>query len=338
VFSVEGLRGAAIVTRAGSIRLEVASGLADAGAGVECTPQTRFQISSVSKQFVAVAVLLLAESGQLGLTEPVARWLPGCPPQWRRVTLHHLLTHTAGVRHWGDAPVANPSQPMDPAERVALIQQAPLLADPGTRWQYSSPGYVLAGHIVAQASGRPYPDFLTGQVLAPLRLTATSAGGAPADVAAARGYHDGEPAPCWPLGVMPGTGDICSTVSDLARFTVAVHSGSLITPRSVHAMMTPHAPLPEGHGTPDGWMTCHSYGYAQLIDHIAGHPACLHLGDTPGYQSLAARPGGMRGDPQQRRDGRHRGPAPAVDACRPGVSPCGRIGAWILIWWASGRS
>ena len=77
MFSVEGLRGAVIVTRGGRVRLEVAGGLADAGAGVECMPQNRFQISSVSKQFVAVAVLMLTESGQLSLAEPVAPVLPG---------------------------------------------------------------------------------------------------------------------------------------------------------------------------------------------------------------------------------------------------------------------
>src|SRR2546423_15448649 len=82
----------------------VAGGLADAEAGVKCTPQTRFQLCSVSKQFAAAAAMLLVQSGQLDLAEPVARWLPGCPPQWQRVTLHHLLTHTAGVRHWGNAP------------------------------------------------------------------------------------------------------------------------------------------------------------------------------------------------------------------------------------------
>jgi CubicO group peptidase (beta-lactamase class C family) len=170
VQAIEGLRGAATVTRAGQVRLEAAGGLADAGAGVMCTPQTRFQICSVSKQFAAAAAMLLAESGQLDLAEPVARWLPGGPPQWQRVTLHHLLTHTAGVRHWGDAPGFDASQPMDPGERVALIQQAPLLTDPGTSWHYSSPGYLLAGHIVAQASGQPYADFVTGQILVPLGL------------------------------------------------------------------------------------------------------------------------------------------------------------------------
>ncbi len=285
--SVEGLRGAAIVTRAGRVKLEVASGLADAEAGAKCTPQTRFQIASVSKQFTAVAAMLLAESGKLDLAEPVARWLPGCPPHWQRVTLHHLLTHTAGVRHWGDAPGFDASQPMDLAERLALIQQAPLLTEPGARWHYSSPGYLLAGHIVAQASGQPYAGFLTEQVLVPLGLTATSAGGAPTDAVAARGYRDGQPVTPWQLSAMPGTGDICSTVGDLARFTAAVHSGSLIRQRWLQAMLTPHTPLPDGQGTSDGWVRCDGYGYAQFIARIAGHAAYFHPGDNPGYQSLA---------------------------------------------------
>lgn len=286
--SIEGLRGAATVTRGGRVRLQVAGGLADAEAGVKCTPQTRFQICSVSKQFAAVAVLLLAESGQLDLAEPVARWLPGCPPQWQRVTLHHLLTHTAGVRHWGDAPGFDASQPVELAERIALILQAPLLTDPGTRWHYSSPGYLLAGHIVAQASGQPYAGFVTEQVLVPLGLTSTIAGGLPAGAAAARGYRNGEPVAPWPLSAMPGTGDICSTVGDLAQFTAAVHSGSLISqPRFTQAMITPHVPLPDDQGTSDGWVTCDGYGYGQFIGRIAGHTAYFHPGDNPGYQSLA---------------------------------------------------
>ena len=287
MLAIEGLRGAATVTRAGQVRLEVAGGLADAGAGVVCTPQTRFQICSVSKQFAATAAMLLAESGQLDLAEPVARWLPGCPPQWQGVTLHHLLTHTAGVRHWGDAPGFDASQPVDLAERIALIQQGPLLTDPGTRWHYSSPGYLLAGHVVAQASGQPYAGFVTEQVLVPLELASTSAGGLSAGGAAARGYRNGQPVAPWPLDAMPGTGDICSTVGDLARFTAAVHSGPLIRQRRfAQAMITPHVPVPDGQGTSDGWVTCHGYGYAQFIGDIAGHTAYLHPGDNPGYQSL----------------------------------------------------
>ena len=80
-----GLRGTAMVTTGGSAAAEVAGGLADIAAGVPCAPATRFQLCSVSKQFTAATVMLLAEAGQLDLHEPVTRWLPGSPPPWRQV-------------------------------------------------------------------------------------------------------------------------------------------------------------------------------------------------------------------------------------------------------------
>src|ERR1700761_1934459 len=88
---VAGLRGTAVVTRSGAAAAEVAGGRADIEAGVPCGAATRFQLCSVSKQFTAAAVMLLAESGRLDLQEPVTRWLPGSPPPWRQITLHHLL-------------------------------------------------------------------------------------------------------------------------------------------------------------------------------------------------------------------------------------------------------
>jgi len=284
---VEDLPGAATVTRAGSVELELAGGPADAGSGARCTPQTRFQIASVSKQFAAAAVMLLAESGTVELGEPVARWLPGCPPQWRRVTLHHLLTHTAGVRHWGDAPGFQPSQPMDPGERLALIQQAPLLTEPGTRWLYSSPGYLLVGLIVERASGQPYPDFLTERILSPLGLASTTAGATPAGAAMARGHRNGQPVPPWDLSAMAGTGDICSTAGDLARYTTALHSGGLLTADSVRLMCTPHAPTGGGQSGGNGWLASDGYGYGHHIGTIGGRAAYFHPGDNPGYLSFA---------------------------------------------------
>jgi CubicO group peptidase (beta-lactamase class C family) len=286
VSSIDGLRGAAIVTRAGSVELELAGGLAEADA--ECTPQTRFQIASVSKQFAAAAVMLLAESGTVALGEPVERWFPGCLPHWRQITLHHLLTHTAGIAHWGDAPGFDPSQPMTPGQRLALIQQAPLLTGPGTRWHYSSPGYLVVGHIVERASGRPYPDFLTERILAPLGLRSTTVGGAPAGAPIARGYRDGQPVPPWELSAMPGTGDICSTIGDLARYTTAVHSGSLLTGSSLRALRTAHTPLSGNQGSSDDWLTGDGYGYGYYVGSVGGHAAYFHPGDNPGYQSFNA--------------------------------------------------
>jgi CubicO group peptidase (beta-lactamase class C family) len=286
--TVDGLCGVVVVVRAGSVVLELAAGPADVEAGAECTPQTRFQIASVSKQFVAAAVMLLAESGKVALDEPVDRWLPGCGPQWRQVTLHHLLTHTSGIGHWGDAPGFDPSQPMNPDQRLALIQQAPLLTVPGTRWHYSSPGYLLIGYILARASGQPYADFITKRILSPLELRSTTVGGVPASAAFARGYRDGEPVPPWDLSAMPGTGDICSTAGDVARYTTEVHSGSLLTGTSLRTLRAVHTPLSDDQGTGHDWLTGDGYGYGHFIGSIGGHAAYLQPGDVPGYKSFSA--------------------------------------------------
>jgi CubicO group peptidase (beta-lactamase class C family) len=155
--SIAGFAGTAMVTRAGSVLAELAQGPADIETGTECTVQTPFQLCSVSKQFAATAALLLVESGQLDLTEPVERWLPGGTPPWRQITLHHLLSHTAGLPHWREAPGLDPAEPMSITERLAAIQQGPLRTEPGAEWHYSSLGFVLVGLIVERASGQRCP-------------------------------------------------------------------------------------------------------------------------------------------------------------------------------------
>lgn len=281
---VEGLRGTALVTRGGSVEADLADGLADVAAGVPCTPGTKFQLCSVSKQFTAVAVMLLVESGQLDLREPVGQWLPEGPPQWRRVALHQLLSHTAGVPHWLEAPGLDPAEPMRISERLKIIQATPLRTEPGAQWHYSSPGFMLAGLIVERASGQPYPEFVAERILSPLKLTQTTVGGDPAG--AARGYRDGQPVPPWDPDAMPGTGGIWSTASDLTRFTAALYSGELVTAHSLKAMCTAHARLDDDdEGEPR--LTTTGYGYGMYTGIFAGRTAYYHTGDDPGYQSFA---------------------------------------------------
>lgn len=284
--AVPGLHGTAMVTSRGSVEADLAGGLADIEAGVPCARGTRFQLCSVSKQFTAAAVMLLVESGRLDLREPVDRWLPDGPPQWRQVTLHHLLSHTAGVPHWLEAPGLDPANPMRISERLKIIQATPLLAEPGARWHYSSPGFVLAGFIVARASGQPYPEFLAQRILSPLQLTQTTVDGAPDT--AARGYKDGQPVAPWDLDAMPGTGDIWSTAGDLTKFTAALHGGELIAASSLRAMCTAHAALDDDdEGEPRLTTTGYGYGYGMFTGTFAGRAACYHPGDNPGYQSFA---------------------------------------------------
>jgi CubicO group peptidase (beta-lactamase class C family) len=273
-----------MVTRGGSVRVDLAAGLADVEAGVRCTSGTRFQLCSVSKQFAAAAVMLLAESGRLDLREPVGRWLPAGQPQWRQVTLHELLSHTAGVPHWREAPGLDPAEPMSIGERLEIIQATPLRTEPGAQWHYSSPGFVLAGLIVERASGQPYREFLAERILSPLQLTQTTVGGAPGG--AARGYRDGQPVAPFDLDMMPGTGDIWSTAGDLTRFTTALHSGELIAESSLRAMCSAHAPIDDDEeGEPR--LATTGYGYGMFTGIFAGRAAYYHPGDNPGYQSLA---------------------------------------------------
>jgi CubicO group peptidase (beta-lactamase class C family) len=273
-----------MVTRSGSVVADLAGGLADAGRGVECTRETRFQLCSVSKQFTAAAVMLLAESGRLELSDPVGRWLPEWPPQWRRVILHHLLSHTAGVPHWLEAPGLDPAGPMSLSDRLEVIESTPLRAEPGAQWHYSSPGFLLAGVIVERASGQPYREFIAERILSPLNLDQTTVGAVPA--AAARGYRDGQLVVPFDLDSMPGTGDIWSTTGDLTRFTAALHGGELVTAHSLDAMCTAHAVL---HDDDDGEprLTTTGYGYGMFTGDFAGHTACYHTGDNPGYRSVA---------------------------------------------------
>jgi CubicO group peptidase (beta-lactamase class C family) len=281
---VEGLCGTAMVTRGGSVKVDLVAGLADVEAGVRCTSGTRFQLCSVSKQFAAAAVMLLVESGRVDLREPVGRWLPEGQPQWRQVTVHELLSHTAGVPHWREAPGLDPAEPMSIGERLEIIQATPLRTEPGAEWHYSSPGFLLAGLIVERASGQRYREFLAEKILSPLQLTQTTVGGAPGG--AARGYNDGQPVAPFDLDTMPGTGDIWSTAGDLTRFTTALHSGELIAESSLRAMCTAHAPIDDDEeGEPR--LATTGYGYGMFTGIFAGRAAYYHPGDNPGYQSLA---------------------------------------------------
>jgi CubicO group peptidase (beta-lactamase class C family) len=281
---VEGLCGTAMVTKGGSVTVDLAAGLADVEAGVRCTSGTPFQLCSVSKQFATAAVMLLAESGRLDLREPVGRWLPEGQPQWRQVTLHELLSHTAGVPHWREAPGLDPAEPMSIGERLEIIQATPLRTEPGAQWHYSSPGFLLAGLIVERASGQPYREFLAERILSPLQLSETSVGGAPGG--AARGYKDGQPVAPFDLDTMPGTGDIWGTAGDLTRFTAALHSGELIAESSLRAMCTAHVPIDDDEeGEPR--LATTGYGYGMFTGIFAGRAAYYHPGDNPGYQSLA---------------------------------------------------
>ena len=244
------------------------------------TTATSFQIASVSKVFAATLAMMLVEDGKLTLLDPVDRWLPEAPPG---LTLHRLLSHTAGIGHWEDIPAVHPRLPMSRDNRLALLLRAPLLFEPGASWRYSSPGYLVVGALIERAVGRPYAEILAERILQPLGLSASQAGASPAD---RPGNHRGEPAEAWDITSMTGTGDLWSTADDLLTYARCLEEGALVRADTLRVMRTPHAMLPETDRSLNGRLVITGYGYGLYVGEFDGRAAWLHSGDVPGYTSL----------------------------------------------------
>ncbi|WP_199736987.1 serine hydrolase domain-containing protein [Micromonospora solifontis] len=247
-----------------------------------CTAGTRFQIASVSKQFTAVAVLLLAQRGALDLEDRVGRWFGGSPRGWRDLTLHQLLTHTSGIGHWDDYPEIDLARPVDWDELLATFHRRPPLFAPGARWHYSSPAYVLLAQVAQRVADRPYARLLDEEVFAPSGLERTFAG-SPAgrdDIAPGHG-PDGRPVPSWELDVVGmGAGDVWSTTGDLLAWLEVLRAGRLLDEPYRTLMLTARAPTGRG-PREDG------YGYGWFTGTLAGEPWFHHSGQNAGFLSFA---------------------------------------------------
>jgi CubicO group peptidase (beta-lactamase class C family) len=273
-----------------NVLVERCQGLARTRPRVAVRPSTRFQASSISKQFVAVAVLQLVDQHVLALHDPIERWLPDLPSTWRAFTLHQLLSQTSGLGHWRDIPGLHMSSPPPRDELDALIVAAPLRHAPGTRWAYSGPGYLLAARVVEAVTHRPYGAVVQDTIFDEVGMPVTTSGRFPVgDSDVAEGHRHGDPVELHAvLTAMPGTGDVWTSATDLTAFAQALRTGELLSARALTAMRTPYAPIPENDSAPDDLVVPTAYGYGTFLGTVAGRPAYFHAGDNPGYKSLLA--------------------------------------------------
>jgi CubicO group peptidase (beta-lactamase class C family) len=285
VTPVDTRRGAVLLQRGNDDLFAAAAGLTGTSPDTDCTLSTRFQIASVTKQFTAAAVLLLADRSVLSVEDPVRRWLSGCPTAWDPITIHHLLSHSAGLAHWPQLAGLDVTRRAATAEKLRIFAAAPLLSPPGERYSYSSPGYVLLAHIIEAAAQLPYSAFLTREIFGPLGLTATFDGNAGGQPALAAGHHDGIAVPSCDLDTVGlGTASIWSTVGDLARWDRALGAGKLLSPAAQQAMLTVHVPVKDD----DGVVRTDGYGYGWFIGSACGRRIFYHPGDNPGFRSINA--------------------------------------------------
>jgi CubicO group peptidase (beta-lactamase class C family) len=279
--------GALVALRGDTRVIESYSGLANHETGEPCGRGTRFQLASVSKQFTAAVTMLLVEQGVLAVTDPIGRWITLAPPSWDAITVHQLLTHTSGLGHWPDYPDVNLYGGVEPEREITAFQSRDLLFSPGSRWRYSSPGYVLLAHIIERASGEAYATFLTERILEhAAHLGETFVGNAHGRPRVAIGYRDGQPVDSFDLDVAGiGAGDVSSTAVDLARWIRALGSGSVLSEPSRRPMFAGQVAV-GGERTYRFASDIH-YGYGLLTGRTEGRPIVFHTGDNFGFKAMS---------------------------------------------------
>jgi CubicO group peptidase (beta-lactamase class C family) len=266
-------------------------GFAEVARGVPVKPDTRFQIGSISKSFVALVALQEEAEGNLSLDASINDLLPWLelPEPFGPITLHHLLTHTGGLM------IGAEHGPWGMADALRLREQPPTFA-PGERFWYSNAGYKLVGHALERITGRPIHDLLTERVLGPLAMASSE--GAITEAArmtSAVGYepvfsdrpaHLETPlAPAVWQSSNAADGSIISTVADMCEYARLVLNGGrgphggLLSPEAFERWVGPHVDSDEPN---------HGYGYGWGTSQIAGRRTVWHTGGTIGFTALVA--------------------------------------------------
>jgi CubicO group peptidase (beta-lactamase class C family) len=271
-------------------------GLADIEAGTPVLPETIFHMASCGKQLTAVAILMLAEAGRLGLDDPIGRHLPEVAGFGPKVTLRHLLHHTSGIRDLYDeygteqvlARCAQPSN-ADVIGTFADLKcpMATFGAAPGDAYAYSNSGYELLGSVIERVSGQSYRDFFQTMVFDPLGMkdTFTYPDRRLESPRIATGYilgDDNDYVACGghAFDSLVGSGSFYTTIGDLCRYDGALATNALINSASMREALTSGR-------TNDGQPT--DYGFGWYIGNYEGMRYADHDGEWNGYFSYICR-------------------------------------------------
>ncbi len=250
---------------------------------VPATPDMRYSIGSISKQFTAAAILMLQEQGKLSIDDPVGKYISGLT-RGDDVTIREILSHTSGYQdYWPEDYVMTPMLQPETAQQILdTWAKKPLDFDPGTQWQYSNTNYVIAGRIVEIVSGQPLFDFLTQHIFRPLGMTSVWNSDAsqlmPPDAAAYYRHALGplRPAPKEGPGWMFAAGELAMTAHDLALWDQSLLAQSILSSESYKQMFT-EVKLKDGKGT--------EYGLGVEVRDRDGHRSIEHTGEVSGFVS-----------------------------------------------------
>src|SRR6185436_10374477 len=161
------------VVKDGKLLLTHGYGLADVENNVPATPETVFQIQSITKMFVASAMMILQREGKLSLDDELSRHLEGVPESWKGITIRRILNHTSGIKDYINEPFASLRIDISDEEVLKQTAQRPLNFQPGEKYSYCNTGYLLAGMIIRKTTGVSYGEFIRKKIFEPLAMSQT---------------------------------------------------------------------------------------------------------------------------------------------------------------------
>ncbi len=270
----------------GKVILAQGYGYANIEHSVPVLTDTVFQSGSVGKQFTSAAVMLFVQSGRLSLEDPITRYLPEAPPEWSRIRIRHLLTHTSGIRDYGYEASYDTRRAVTEEELVRMACAQPLEFQPGERYSYSNTGYLLLGAILGRIGGRHYSEVLRDQVFKPLGMNSARLIDESAIVAhRAAGYHllKGKVAnQQWvaPEQNTTADGSLHLSVNDMIAWDRGLRAGAILTAASWAQVYTP-VTLLSGNTYP--------YGFAWDVYTMDGQEVHAHSGGVPGFATYIVR-------------------------------------------------
>ncbi|MEP6637060.1 MAG: serine hydrolase domain-containing protein [Acidobacteriota bacterium] len=269
------------VVKDGQIVFRKAYGDARIEPKTSATPDMRYSIGSISKQFTAAAILFLQEQGKLSLDDKVSKFVPDLT-RANEVTIRQLLSHTSGYQDYWPQDYVMPMmlQPVTAQKIMDQWAHKPLDFEPGSKWQYSNTNYVIAGVIVEKASGKPLLDYLREKVFAPMGMKSVTN-------TDQQKLGDEDPtgylryalgplrlAPKEGKGWLFAAGELAMTAEDLAKWDIAMMDQKLLQPAS-YRELEKEVQLNNGLGT--------RYALGVSVAMEGGHRAISHGGEVSGF-------------------------------------------------------
>jgi D-alanyl-D-alanine carboxypeptidase len=276
-----------IVVRDGKVILRKGYGKANMELGVPIEPDMVFRIGSITKQFTAVAILMLAEQGKLSLEDDITKFLPDYPTNGQKITVEHLLTHTSGIKSYTSLPEWQTQWRKDIpiSELIGIFKDKPMDFAPGEKWAYNNSAYVLLGAVIEKASGQSYPDFIEKNIFAPLGMKHSFYDDTARIIPRrAAGYSKGKDgfvnAAYLSMSQPHAAGSLVSTVDDLAIWDASLYTERLVKQESLKRAWST-SKLNNGKAT--------NYGFGWSVNSYEGHPVIEHSGGINGFASYALR-------------------------------------------------